>query len=76
MKYHREEQLARRIYREKGHTMGLEAALALCDKFLGSWLVVLAPRFRWFSAGEFSLFVEPNDRGDFKARIHVVKGQG
>ena len=70
-KYHKDDELAKRIYRTKNKTMPLVEALGLCDKFLSSWLEILAPRFRWFETGDFELYIEPVSRGDFAARIHA-----
>lgn len=75
--YHSDEQLAKRIYRNKveGRAMQLGYALALCDKFLSAWLELKAPSCQWFvvDGGEYELFIEPMVRGDFKGRISVRK---
>lgn len=75
--YKSDEQLAKRIYKNKveGRTMELNPALSLCDKMLSSWLQLMAPTGQWYKVdgGEYELFVERMVRGDFKGRISVRK---
>lgn len=72
-KYRSDEQVAKRIYRSKDKVMSFDEALEKMDKFLSSWFEAMAPRFQWFEVdgGEFELFIEPNNRGDFVGLIHV-----
>lgn len=75
--YKSDEQLAKRIYKNKieGRAMELGTALTLCDKMLAAWLELMAPTGQWYKVdgGEYELFVERMVRGDFKGRITARK---
>lgn len=75
--YKSDEQLAKRIYKNKieGQAMELDKALSLCDKMLAAWLQLMAPAGQWFKAdgNEYELFVERMTKGDFKGRISARK---
>lgn len=75
--YKSDEQLARRIYKNKveGRAMELATALNLCDKMLAAWLELLAPTCQWFAVdgSDYELYIERMTRGDFKGRISARK---
>lgn len=77
--YQSDEQLAKKINRMKieGRAMEMDQALALCGKQLAAWLELMAPKYQWFEVrgGEYELFIESQQRSDFKGRVHARKVQ-